>query len=308
MKSFLKKLWRSFLCKRYPILKLDYNSFIRFSYPGHYYSPLPDLDDIEKNQSRLFNSKGRECPGIVIDAESQIKLIQSFKRYAADFEIPEDKIETNRYFSNNELFCRSDAFVLYCMMRHYTPARIIEVGSGFSSALMMDVNDAFFNGGMQFTFIEPYPERLKSLMRANDSATAKILVQNVQDVPMEIFKSLKCGDILFIDSSHVTKIGSDVNHIIFEVLPVLTECVIIHFHDILWPFEYPLEWLQKGRAWNEAYLLKAFLQYNHVFKILFSNSFIGEFYSDEMNTVFPMFSDNAGGSLWLQKTLISDSK
>ena len=303
MKAFLKKLWRKFLCRRYPVLKLDYNSFITLYCPGHYYSPIPDIDYIEKNQDRLFDSSVKECPGINMCVESQVKLIDNFKHYVADYKLAENKVTTSRYFYNNTWFRYGDAIVLYCMLRHYMPEKIIEVGSGFSSALMLDVNDALFNGDIQFTFIEPYPERLISLMRPHDSATAKILVQNVQNVPLEIFKSLKCGDILFIDSSHVTKIGSDVNHIIFEVLPILAEGVIIHFHDIFWPFEYPHEWLKEGKAWNEAYLLRASLQYNNAFKILFFNSFIGKFYGDEMNTAFPLFSDNSGGSLWLQKAI-----
>ena len=307
MKTWLKKLWRALLCKRYPVFKLDNNPFVTLFWPGHYYSPLPDSDYIEKNQDRLFNSAVKACPGIDLGTEDQIKLIDSFRRYAGDFEITADKIETRRYFYNNTWFCCGDAFVLYCMMRHYKPEQIIEVGSGFSSALMLDVNDIFYNSSMQFTFIEPYPERLKSLMRTSDSANSKILVQGIQDVPLEVFKSLKRGDILFVDSSHVTKIGSDVNYIIFEVLPVLAEGVVIHFHDILWPFEYPHEWLKEGKAWNEAYLLRAFLQYNHAFKILFFNSFIGAFYSDEMKQAFPMFSDNPGGSLWLQKNSTVDT-
>ena len=138
---------------------------------------------------------------------------------------------------------------MYALLRRYCPKRIIEVGSGFSSALMMDSNDRFLDGSIRFTFIEPYPERLRSLLTEQDNGCMELLQTVVQNVPCEPFASLERNDILFIDSSHVAKIGSDVsNYLVFEILPRLKPGVVVHVHDVMWPFEYPKEWLMEGRA------------------------------------------------------------
>ena len=89
-----------------------------------------------------------------------------------------------------------------------------------------------------------------------------------------LFRELHAGDVLFVDSTHVAKVGSDVNHIFFEILPILQPGVVVHFHDIMYPFEYEPKWIYTGVAWNEAYMLRAFLMFNPTFKILLFNSFL----------------------------------
>ncbi|PON13546.1 hypothetical protein C2W62_33810 [Candidatus Entotheonella serta] len=151
------------------------------------------------------------------------------------------------------------------MLRRQHPRRVIEIGSGFSSSVMLDVNDLFLDNSVQFTFIEPYPERLFEQFRDDDQQRHTVIEKPLQDVLLSLFRELSAGDILFIDSSHVVKIGSDVAYILFHILPALQSGVLIHFHDILWPFEYPEDWIFEGRAWNEAYVLRSFLQFNHMF-------------------------------------------
>src|SRR6185295_14291779 len=116
--------------------------------------------------------------------------------------------------------------------------------------------------------IEPYPDLVKRLLRPDDFDRVQFIRSLVQDVPLKIFDVLEANDILFIDSSHVCKVGSDVYHELFRILPRLRPGVIIHFHDIFWPFEYPEDWLREGRAWNELYLMRAFLQHNEAYEIL----------------------------------------
>ncbi|MEJ2618154.1 MAG: hypothetical protein P8Z35_24570, partial [Ignavibacteriaceae bacterium] len=120
-------------------------------------------------------------------------------------------------------------------------------------------------------------------------------------VPLDIYKSLNEGDILFVDSSHIVKLGSDVNFIISEVFPILKKGVIVHIHDIFYPFQYPQKWFMEGRAWNEAYFIKAFLQYNDTFSILFFNNFMQRFYSDEVFKKLPDYCTDCGCGLWLIK-------
>jgi predicted O-methyltransferase YrrM len=205
------------------------------------------------------------------------------------------------YDHDNVYFRHTDAIVLYSLLRHFKPRRVVEVGSGFSSRAMLDTAQLFLNDTIDFTFIEPYPERLLSLLRREEKERYTILQKPVQNVPIELFKSLESPDILFIDSSHIVKIGSDVGYIIFHILPVLNKGVIVHFHDIFWPFEYPKEWLMKGLAWNEAYFLRAFLQYNQNFQILLFNSFIGTFYFMRLGKTMPICLKNTGASLWIVK-------
>jgi hypothetical protein len=173
---------------------------------------------------------------------------------------------------------------------------------------MMDVNDTF-SSGINFTFIEPNPQhRLNALLSNADKQRAQIHACPVQDVPVSTFKSLDANDVLFIGSSHIGKIGSDVLFLLFEVLPALGSGVIIHIHDIPWPFEYPEHWVEEGRAFNEAYMLRAFLQYNSQFEILFFNSYMARHHADLMNRSLPLAmrrpsnKDTEGNSsVWLRK-------
>jgi hypothetical protein len=124
-------------------------------------------------------------------------------------------------------------------------------------------------------------------------------------VDPRLIEQLTANDILFIDSSHVSKAGSDVNHIVFELLPRVQAGVLVHFHDVLYPFEYPKEWFKLGVSWNEPYLLRAFLQYNDQFAIMFWNDFVMRFHADTIQQLMPLClcrpSFGVGGSLWLRR-------
>ncbi|MBF0510802.1 MAG: class I SAM-dependent methyltransferase, partial [Candidatus Omnitrophica bacterium] len=121
------------------------------------------------------------------------------------------------------------------------------------------------------------------------------------DVDVSFFDELGENDILFVDSSHVSKTGSDVNHILFNILPKLNKGVLIHFHDIFYPFEYPKPWVLEGRCWNEDYLLRAFLSYNNSFEIVVFNTFLEHFHEDWFKENMPLCLKNKGGSIWLRK-------
>ncbi|NIR96429.1 MAG: class I SAM-dependent methyltransferase, partial [Gammaproteobacteria bacterium] len=206
-----------------------------------------------------------------------------------------------RYYIDNGFFRHGSAFSLYAMLRQFQPKRVIEIGSGFTSALMLDTNDRFLDGKIEFVFIEPNPARLTSLLREDDWKRCRIIEDIVQNVPVSTFDTLGPGDMLFVDSSHVSKVGSDVNHIFFEILPTLRSGVIIHIHDIYWPFEYPEQWIAEGISWNEAYLLRAFLQYNNKFEILQFNDYLvhrfREYYQKSLSQVL----EDSGSSIWLRK-------
>ena len=147
------------------------------------------------------------------------------------------------------------------MIRTIQPKRVVEIGSGYSSAALLDINEREFGGRIEYVIVDPEPTLLLELVSTehHDDNEFLLVAEEVQDVGGEQFAILEAGDVLFVDSTHVSKIDRDVNHLLFRILPLLQAGVYIHFHDIYYPFEYPPEWIFQGRAWNEAYLLRAFL-------------------------------------------------
>lgn len=264
---------------------------------GHFYSPTPDLNEIKLMGDSLFDKK--EPLSIKISKEKHIIYINSFSKYYNEIPFSTSKKESLKYFYANEMFGESTGVLLYSFLRHLKPSNIIEVGSGYSSALMYDVNNLFFNNQINLTFIEPYPDRLKRLF-GNDINKVNLLENKLQEIDLGLFSTLRENDILFIDSSHVSKIGSDVNKILFEIMPILNKGVYIHIHDIFYPFEYPISWIYSGSFWNELYLLRAFLMYNDCFSIEFFNTYAIDNCENELSK-FPLFSTNIGGSIWLKK-------
>jgi hypothetical protein len=270
--------------------------------PGHYHSPVPSIEEIRADQERLFDLTNRELPGIDLDEAGQLELLERIAAFYPELPFEQHATPERRYYFENPVYSWADAIFLYGMIRWIAPKRIIEIGSGFSSAVMLDTNELFFDSSIKCTFIEPYPDRLHQLLREGDFASTTVHQQRLQDVDTKVFSSLSAGDILFIDSSHVSKVGSDLNQIIFEILPALPAGVYIHFHDLFYPFEYPQEWIvEHGRIWNEAYLLRAFLECNPSFRIRIWNHYLAVIHKDRLQELMPLCSRNPGGSIWLQR-------
>jgi len=270
-------------------------------YPGHFYSPIPNLKDIKSNEKEIFRTDIKITPSININHKKQISLIKKFTNNYQHQPFTEYKTKSKRYYFLNPAFGYADSLVLYSIIRHYKPKNIIEVGSGYSSCVTLDTNELFFKNKINCTFIEPYPKLLKSLLKKNDTQKINLIDKNIQEVDLSVFKQLNKNDILFIDSTHVSKVGSDVNYIFFSIIPQLKKGVIIHFHDIFYPFEYPKEWIYQGYFWNESYLLRAFLQNNNNFKIIFFNDYLAKFHPKLIKKYMPLNLKNTGGSFWLQK-------
>lgn len=269
--------------------------------PGHFYSPIPFLDEIRNDEQRIFGNVPSNVPGLELNETEQLTLLDKFITFYNTMPFQPQRIEGLRYYFENPAYSYSDAIFLHCMIRFLKPKRIIEVGSGFSSCMILDTNDLFFGGSIQNTFIEPYPDLLLSLVRDTEKNKLRLVRTRLQDVAASEFSALEANDILFIDSTHVGKINSDVNRIFFELLPSLSPGVHVHFHDIFFPFEYPKEWIYEGRAWNEAYMLKSFLQYNSSFRIVLMNTFMERFHEPFFREKMPLCLKNTGGSIWIRK-------
>jgi predicted O-methyltransferase YrrM len=269
--------------------------------PGHFYSPIADPADVQAFAAQIFNPDRRTLPGIDLREEEQLRLLEELARYYPEQPFHDDKQPGLRYFFRNDLYSYADAICLYAMLRHARPRRVIEVGSGFSSAVMLDTNDLFFGGAIAMQFIEPYPERLYSLLTEKDRGAHVVHEKKLQDMPLELFRTLEANDVLFIDSSHVTRVGGEVNYYMFEILPALRPGVLVHIHDIFNGFEYPRRWIEEGISWSEAYLLRAFLQYNDAFEIVLFNTYLEHFHPDFFRERMPLCLKNPGGSIWLRR-------
>ncbi|MBW8002726.1 MAG: class I SAM-dependent methyltransferase [Planctomycetes bacterium] len=275
--------------------------FFRKYPPGHFYSPIPCLEEIKSREAKIFGTPPRQIPGIDLNEEGQLQILEKFKEFYNEQPFSPTKTDEFRYYFENGNYGYTDGIVLHCMIRYLQPKRIIEVGCGYSSCNMLDTNKLFFDDSIDLTFIDPNPERLYLQTKSIGYAKATVITRQVQDVSLDTFSGLEENDILFIDSSHVAKIDSDVNYLVFEVLPRLKEGVYVHFHDIWYPFEYAKEWIYDGHAWNEAYIVRAFLQYNKDFKIAFFNGYLRYFFEDVFREYMPLCLNHPGGSLWIRK-------
>jgi len=268
--------------------------------PGDLLSPLPSGDDIRAHASFDWNPAG--IPGIELNTAGQWDLLQRLARHYPKLKFPAQPVPGHRYYYENSSYSYADAIFLGCMILEFHPKQIIEVGSGFSSAAILDINDAFFGGRIACTFIDPDPGRLHSLLKPEDDSN-RLIPKRMQEVPLDLFSQLETSDILFIDSSHVSKLNSDANRFLFEILPRLQRGVLIHFHDVFYPFEYPLYWLERGWVWNEQYLLHAFLQYNEAFAIRIFSTWLFQQDRSWFERNLPDCLKNPGGCLWLEKRM-----
>ena len=234
---------------------------------GHYYSTIPSLEDINKRSKEIFSRKD-QLRGIDINDVEQLQILNEFRTLSSEktFSLS----ETSRFNVENNSFSYDDAPVLHYMLRKIKPVRVIEIGSGNSSAVMLDTNELYLNNSIkEFTFIDIDLNNLRKRLTGNDKDRITMIEKPVQNVDLSLFLALEPNDLLFVDSSHISKVGSDLHAIIFEILPVLKPGVYIHFHDIRYPFEYSQQMINNRVYWNEAYLLRAFLMFNNNYKICF---------------------------------------
>jgi hypothetical protein len=269
-----------------------------YRYPmGHYGSTIPSKRELLQKEEMIFSKAARTIPGVDLNLDYQLELLRDLSKYDRRFPLTKGLSGGGRYYSDNFLFRSTDALTLYCMLRHFKSRQVIEIGSGFSSALMLDIKESDIPD-LGLTFIEPYPATLNSLLRKNDGNLYTLIKRKIQDVPLELFDQMAPSSILFIDSSHVLKIGSDLSTIMFSILPRLQPGVLVHFHDIHWPFEYPMNMIYEGRAWNENYFVRSFLQFNNTFEIVFFTSYLQQVHGMKMHA-YP--APRSGSSLWLRR-------
>jgi len=263
---------------------------VLFSEPGHPYSPLLNIESA--SDKGLPNDDAAMWESVDLRVDEQRVLYQQLQ--AVNF--PALPSPPTRYFHDNGWFPLLDARMLSSIISRENPARYLEVGSGFSTAVVLDTLDRT-QRQTQITVIEPDLVRLRALLRGGDEARLNVHSCLVQEVPLEIFETLEAGDVLFIDSSHVAKAGSDVSFLFLRVLPRLKSGVWVHVHDIFYPESYPLEWVREGRAWNESLFLRAFLTGNGSYEVRAFNAMALRLFPDLLAGPFP----GGGCSFWMQR-------
>jgi hypothetical protein len=260
---------------------------------GHFYSPVHSRAEVARDRIKIFGTVPESIPAVDLNTAEQKRVLEEISAFYSDLPFTPNPSEGLRYHYENSAYSYSDAILLNGMIRF--------LRSGYSSAMFLDTNERWFDNSISCTFIEPFPELLYSILKEGDLDRIRIFPTRLQDVELSVFSTLEANDILFIDSTHVSRVGSDVNYIFSQILPSLKSGVYVHFHDIFYPFEYPISWIEEGRAWNELYLLRAFLEYNHTFEIVLFNTYLEHFFTEFFERKMPLCLKNRGGSIWLRK-------
>ena len=274
----------------------------------HFYSPIPDTKVLSENVDIWEEEK--ELVGVDLNVKGQMDMLEKvFPVYREEFNFPLDRTSIPwEYYINCGAFGLISAAVLHCMIRYFAPRTIIEVGSGNSTYISARAGLLNQKQGKvtNLISIEPYPNEV---IKKGFPGLSRLIPEKVEKIDIGLFSHLEEGDILFIDSSHVVKIGGDVNFLYLDVLPRLKKGVIVHIHDIFFPAQYPKDQIIKNRNfWTEQYLLRAFLIYNSHFEVLWCGSYMYSKYLKKLKSIFPSpgglgFRGNYfSSSFWMRKT------
>jgi predicted O-methyltransferase YrrM len=257
--------------------------------PGAFYSPVVDAAGVlqEPDRTRIWPAVPPDPAGIDLRPHQQLELLAALGAHP----FPPQPGTPGTYDPGNDQFPPHDAAVLYAMVRQLRPRRIVEVGCGWSTTVTVA---AVRDGALDtlLTCIEPYP---RPFLR--DMAELTLREEKVEHSPLDLFTDLEAGDICFIDSSHVAKTGSDVVHLLLEVVPRLAPGVVVHVHDIFIPEDYPQGWVRSGFNWNEQYVLQALLVGNEQAHVLAMNHWLALRHPDAVRAAFGLLELD-GSSVW----------
>ncbi len=268
----------------------------------HYYHPIPNLNTLKNdswiNPTKLF--------GIDMREEDQVKLLNQFtSKFKSEYDaFPQKKqLTPSKFYLRNGAFQFVDACILYCMIRQFKPRKIFEIGSGWSTCLSAEAllrNEEETGCLGELVAFEPYPN---DTLKAGFPGLSKLVISKVEDIDLTKFEELGENDILFIDSSHVLKIGGDVKFLYLEVLPRIQRKVLVHCHDIFLPAEYPSTWVMKDhKFWTEQYLLQAFLAFNTSFEVLWAGNYVRLTHPELLKAAFSFdLTDVLVSSFWMRR-------
>jgi predicted O-methyltransferase YrrM len=271
----------------------------------HFYSPVPDL----ANLPDAFWSRRSRLGGVTLDADAQLGWIEGeLAAHIAEFDPPRHQLPGQTgFYLDNGTYGPVDAELLYGLVRHGNPRRVVEIGSGFSSLVIGAALEANRRAGAQpsYEIVDPWPGSASYEMGGEAALRriADLRKVSVTELPVDEFRALGANDILFVDATHTVKIGGDVNRIVLDILPALAPGVLVHFHDVFLPWEYPREWVERKEwYWAEQYLLQAFLAFNDSFEVLLAAHFLAREHNDRLARSIPSAPGSFPLALWARRT------
>ncbi len=271
----------------------------------HFYSPVPDFAGLSDG----FWERRSSLTGVRFEPDAQLRFVEErLAPYVAEFTPPLHYDPSRRgFYLNNGTYGPVDAELLYAIVRSYAPSRVVEIGSGFSSLVIgaaLEVN-ARVGERADYEIIDPWPGSASYDMGGADAMRryAHLRQTSITEVPLEYFETLQAGDILFVDATHTVKVGGDVNRIVLDVVPRLAPGVLVHFHDVFLPWEYPREWVERKEwYWAEQYLLQSFLAFNDSFEIRIAAHFLARDHNDRLAASIPSAPGAEPLALWIERT------
>jgi SAM-dependent methyltransferase len=265
-----------------------------------YYSPIPDLDALPPDVWERPSSMA----GIAFDTAAQIDWCErELGELVRELDAPRTgEADGGRFYFENQTYEYGDAEIAYAIVRRFRPRSVLELGSGFSTLALGLACLANEREGDPCRLVanDPYP---RGVVDARAPGVTEVLGRPAQDVPLAEFEALEPGDVLFVDTTHVIKLGGDVNYVILEVLPRLRPGVLVHFHDIWLPDQYHRALTEVlGMHWNEQYLLQAFLIGNREFEVLFATHAVCARHPERFQALVPGYTgENYPSGFWLRR-------
>jgi hypothetical protein len=319
MKKFLKSKYSNFLIDLILIIPICISSFILYIYhnlgstslrfstksfdffgifpiKNHYYQPLV----FPRKHINIPLNSIRNLPSINLNIQTQFDLLTNFN-FSKELLLLSKKNQNNDlFYYSNGAFEEGDSEMLFNIIRYFKPLKIIEIGSGFSTKMMLYALEKNKNVNTEVICIEPYQQKW-----LDSESRVKLIREKVENIPLSIFESLDNNDILFIDSSHIIRTQGDVLYEFLNILPILKKGVLIHIHDIYTPADYPDELVfEKRFLWNEQYLLEAFLSFNDHYEVICSLNYLKNNFFEKLLNACPNISKNINcqpASIWLRK-------
>jgi len=259
-----------------------------------YDSPIPHLDELPAD---ICDRRSDLAGGIELNVGRAIDAIESeLAPYVAELDFPlEGPAAPGQFFLRNQNYQSVDAELLYAMVRQRRPRRVLELGSGYTTLLIGMAARRNAEEGVETEHVafDPYPR--PQVVGEEPPPPTRLEPVSAMDVPAAEFEALGSGDFLFVDTTHTVKLGSDVNRIVLDLLPTLAPGVVVHFHDVFLPWEYPRVWIEERQYyWGEQYLLQAFLAFNDEFEVLLPAHAVAREHPGRLTAAIPSFDPPPG--------------
>ncbi len=216
--------------------------------PRHFYSQIPDIRELRregawKSPYSMFGVAGAEV-------DSQFELLESCCTSEILSRLRRGDIYRDACLANGEAgFGSVDADFLFGFIQSIRPRRIVQIGCGVSTAVILGAARELIETvdyHPEILCIEPYPTEF--LKNAERTGAIRLIGEMAQTVSLETLTDLGERGFLFVDSTHAVRPGSEVNRLILEVLPRLNPGSWVHFHDIYFPYDY-----QRGLLTDELF-------------------------------------------------------